>query len=62
LAFEGIPLLLEALQGGVGLGTEVYTVRPKDLGTFPLGLLLQAQPPLVQHVVHPLLESGLPLE
>jgi hypothetical protein len=62
LALESVPLLLEALQGGIGLGVEVCAVRLEDLGALPLGLLLQAYPPLVQHVVHPLLESGLPLE
>jgi hypothetical protein len=34
-------------------------MRFEALGALPLGLLLQAHPPLVQHVVHPLLEVGL---
>jgi hypothetical protein len=34
-------------------------VRLEALGALPLSLLLQAHPPLVQHVVHPLLEGGL---
>jgi hypothetical protein len=59
LVLEGLMLLLVSLQGGVGLGAEVCAVRLEALGALSLGLLLQAYPPLVEHVVHPLLEGGL---
>jgi hypothetical protein len=61
LALEGLSPLLVSLQGGIGLGREVHAARLEVLSAPSLELLLQADPPLVQHMVHPLLEGGLAL-
>jgi hypothetical protein len=58
---EGLAPLLVPLQGDISLGAEVRMARLEILGAPPLELLLQADPPLVQHAVHPFLEGGLAL-
>jgi hypothetical protein len=59
LALQGLAPLLVPNQGGVGFGAEVRTACLEVLGVPSLELLLQADPSLVQHAVHPLLEGGL---
>jgi hypothetical protein len=59
LMLQGLTPLLVSHQGGIGLGTEVRVACLEVLSVLPLELLLQADPPLVQHAVHSLLEGRL---
>jgi hypothetical protein len=61
LTLQGLALLLVHQEGGIGLGVKVRAACLSGLVVPPLELLLHADPPLVQHVVHLRLEGSLAL-